>query len=343
MKKIYLSVFLFLVVALTGCKDNERNVKNEPQRVKVELMTVTASNDLHTGRYSGTAEEENGTALSFPVSGTVRTLKVHLGQRVVFGQLIATLDPTSMQSSYNAAKAAFKRTEDTYNRMKELHEKGSLPEIKWVEVQSLLEQARSMQEIAAKNLYDCKLYAPYSGVISEKNIEVGQNVMPGMPVVQLVTASQLKVKIAVPETEITSVSVGQDAKIQVPALGRKVLTGTVDKKGIMANPFSRSYDVKLNVKDTDSGLMPGMVVEVSLLSSAQKTDSQCIIPANIVQLDERNNNFIWVNKNGRATKRIIRCGDYMANGVTVLSGLSAGDQIIVKGQHKVCEGTEVNL
>ena len=66
---------------------------------------------------SGTAEEENGTALSFPVSGTVRTLKVHLGQRVVFGQLIATLDPTSMQSSYNAAKAAFKRTEDTYNRM----------------------------------------------------------------------------------------------------------------------------------------------------------------------------------------------------------------------------------
>ena len=148
---------------------------------------------------------------------------------------------------------------------------------------------------------------------------------------------------AVPETEITSVSVGQDAKIQVPALGRKVLTGTVDEKGIMANPFSRSYDVKLNVKDTDSGLMPGMVVEVSLLSSAQKTDSQCIIPANIVQLDERNNNFIWVNKNGRATKRIIRCGDYMANGVTVLSGLSAGDQIIVKGQHKVCEGTEVNL
>lgn len=96
MKKIYLSVFLFLVVALTGCKDNERNVKNEPQRVKVELMTVTASNDLHTGRYSGTAEEENGTALSFPVSGTVRTLKVHLGQRVVFGQLIATLDPTSI-------------------------------------------------------------------------------------------------------------------------------------------------------------------------------------------------------------------------------------------------------
>lgn len=343
MKKIFLPIILILFFTAIGCQNKEK-VENSSQQVKVELMTVREKgNCLLTGRYSGTVEEENGTPLSFSVSGTVQTLEIHLGQHVSSGQLIATLDPTSMQSSYNAAKASLGQALDVHNRMKTLHEKGSIPEIKWVEAQSRLDQARSMEEIAAKNLHDCKLYAPYSGVISKKNIEVGQNVMPGTPVAQLVTTSQLKVKIAVPETEISAITIGQNAEMKVPALDGKILKGIVEEKGIVANPLSRSYDVKIRVKDITAGLMPGMVTEVSLLSSESQVVSPCIIPAGIVQLDEHNNNFVWVNKDGKATKRIIRCGDFTANGVTVLSGLNVGDEIIVKGQQKVCEGTEVCL
>ena len=91
-----------------------------------------------------------------------------LGDRVAKGQLIATVDPFSMQSSYDAAKASLAQAEDAYRRMKELYDKGSLPEIKWVEVQSKLQQAKSMEEVARKNLDDCKLYAPFSGIISER-------------------------------------------------------------------------------------------------------------------------------------------------------------------------------
>ena len=83
------------------------------------------------------------------------------------------LDATSVRSSYDAAKAALVQAEDAYRRMEELHAKGSLPEIKWVEVQSKLQQARSMEEMARKNLKDCKLYAPFSGVIADKSVEVG--------------------------------------------------------------------------------------------------------------------------------------------------------------------------
>lgn len=343
MKKNYLSAVLLLAIIVIGCQ-NEENEKKSLQKVKVELMTVMENgNSLQTGRYSGTAEEENATPLSFSVAGTVKSLKIHLGQQVASGQLIAELDPTSMQSSYNAAKASLGQAMDVYNRMKSLYEKGSLPEIKWVEAQSRLDQARSMEEIAAKNLHDCKLYAPYGGIISKKNIEVGQNVMPGTPVAQLVTTSQLKVKIAVPETEISAITIGQNAEMKVPALDGKILKGIVEEKGIVANPLSRSYDVKIRVKDITAGLMPGMVTEVSLLSSESQVVSPCVIPAGIVQLDEHNNNFVWVNKDGKATKRIIRCGDFTANGVTVLSGLNVGDEIIVKGQQKVCEGTEVCL
>ena len=117
-----------------------------------------------------------------------------------------------MQNTYQAAKAALKQAEDAYQRMKELHEKGSLAEMKWVEVQSKLQQAQSMEAVARKNLTDCQLYAPFSGVIAEKSLEVGQNVVPGVQVLKLVSDDRLKVRISVPETEIARVARGAESR-----------------------------------------------------------------------------------------------------------------------------------
>ena len=220
---------LLLLFGLTSCQNNgDKQTTMSP--VKVKVLRVSSSEIDGTERFSGTVEEANSTSLSFSIMGTVKTVHVGLGDRVAKGQLIATVDPLSMQSSYDAAKASLEQAEDAYRRMKELYDKGSLPEIKWVEVQSKLQQAKSMEEVARKNLDDCKLYAPFSGIISEKMAEVGQNIMPGLPVVKLVTANQLKVKIAVPETEIAAIATGQKATITVSALNGRVFAGTVTER-----------------------------------------------------------------------------------------------------------------
>lgn len=340
MKINHLTVALLLALLAAGCQEEEKQ-KGTALPVKVGLINVTTETARDKITYSGTVEEECGTTLSFSTAGTVRTIHFGLGQRVAAGQLIATLDSASMQSSYNAARATLLQAEDACRRMKELHAKGSLPEIKWMEVLSRLEQARSMEQIAAKGLNDCRLYAPFAGVIAEKSIEKGQNIMPGVPVARLVATSGMKVKIAVPETEIASVAIGQEATVMVPALNGKTVTAKVVEKGITANPVSRSYDVKLQVTEVLSDLMPGMVAEVSLQSPALDVD--CVIPAHIVQLDEQNKLFVWVTENGKAHKRIILCGEYTSNGVVIKSGLEKGDSIIAEGWQKVCEGTEVCL
>ena len=152
-----------------------------------------------------------------------------------------------MQNRYQAAKAALKQAEDAYQRMKELHEKGSLAEMKWVEVQSKLQQAQSMEAVARKNLTDCQLYAPFSGVIAEKSLEVGQNVVPGVQVLKLVSDDRLKVRISVPETEIARVARGQKAVIEAPVLNGTTAEGVVTEKGVQANPLSRSYEVNVSI------------------------------------------------------------------------------------------------
>ena len=223
MKKTGNVVVLPLTLCLLGCS-GEKNQEKPVEPVRVKVMEVNSSEAEVVHRFSGTIEEGTGSSLSFAVMGTVKRLHVGLGDRVTSGQFIAELDPLSMQSSYEAAKASLEQAEDAYSRMKELHDKGSLPEIQWVEVQSKLRQARSMEEIASKNLKDTRLYAPFSGVIAEKNVEAGQNVAPGVPVVKLVSLSGLKVRISVPETEVGHVSLGQEVEIIVPALNGKRYT-----------------------------------------------------------------------------------------------------------------------
>ena len=308
-----------------------------------ECGTTSASGDFG---YSGTVEEENGAVLSFSQGGTIKQLRVKVGDRVRRGQLIATVDPTSVRNAYDMARSTRSQAEDAYKRMKQLHDKGSLPDIKWVEAQSQLQQAQSTENIARKNLGDCNLYAPFDGVISEKNAEVGQNAAPGMPVVKLVTTNVLNVVISVPESEMATIHMRQHADIVVQALGGKHYSGYVAEKGVIADPVSRSYSVKIRVEGADGALLPGMVSQVGLAGvsadSYDGVDIAIVIPAQLVQIADDNSNFVWVDEGGKAVCRHIVCGEYSSNGVTIVSGLSRGDKLIVEGQQKVSSGTKLS-
>ena len=335
---------------LLSCGKNESK-QYAIEAVKVKEMTVGASDGMFSSAadgnygYSGTVEEENGSALSFTTGGTIMQLRVKVGDRVRKGQLIASVDPTSIRNNYEMAHATKMQAEDAYKRMKQLHDKGSLPDIKWVEAQSQLQQAVSAENIARKSLGDCNLYAPFGGVISEKYAEVGQNAAPGMPVVKLVTTNVLNVKISVPESEMASIHVRQRARIQVQALDGKQYEGYVIEKGVIADPVSRSYDVKIRVEGVDHALLPGMVSQVSLAkidaSLSSNGSAAIVIPASLVQIADDNSRFVWVDEGGKAVRRSITLGEYQSNGVVITSGLKQGDKLIVEGQQKVCSGTKV--
>ena len=150
----------------------------------------------------GHRRKRNETALSFSSPGTIGQLNVKVGDRVRKGQPLATIDPQTSRNAYDMAHATRVQAEDAYRRMKQLHDKGSLSEIKWVEAQSQLQQAVAAENIARKNLDDCTLTAPCDGIVSETNGEPGQNVVPGPPVVKLVSTTLLNVVVSVPENEI---------------------------------------------------------------------------------------------------------------------------------------------
>lgn len=333
-------LLLLSALILTGCKDNKKQTETQPLQVKTMEVTQQPTTDGRT--FPGTLEETVGTVLSFNVSGTLKSINVSTGTRVAQGQLIAVVDDATLKNSHDIALATLNQAKDAYARMKQLHDAGSLPEMQWVEVQSKLEQAQSAERISCKSLTDSRLYAPFSGVISEKNAEAGQNVLPGAPVVKLVKTQQVKVKVAVPENEISNIRVGGTATVSVSALSGKTFTGRIVEKGVAANPLTRSYDVKALLNNPTGELMPGMICDVSL-SSSSSAKTVIMLPANIIQIDKDNREFVWTAVGGKAHKVYVATGDVTDRGVIVTSGLSAGDKVITEGQQKVSEGTLITV
>ena len=174
-----------VLVVLCSCGEKKGAASEQTVRVKVQEIHAEAVNGEQG--FSGTIEEASGASLSFAGSGTIRRIYVSEGQTVRQGQLIAELDPTTMQNAYTIAKTSLDQAQDTYNRMKELHDAGSLPEMQWIQIENQLKSARASEAMARKSLHDTKLYAPFSGFIASKDAEMGQNAGPGMPVVKLVS------------------------------------------------------------------------------------------------------------------------------------------------------------
>lgn len=326
-----------LTVAAFGC--DSRTQTPEERTIRVRTVAAAADTLARSREYVGVIEEESAAALSFSVPGTVNRISVREGMRVRGGETLAELETANLRSAHEAAQAALRQAEDAMRRLQQLYDKGSLPEIQYVEAQTKLAQARSIAEIAAKNLSDSRLTAPFDGVIGRLSADAGENVMSGQPVLTLYDTHTVHAKISVPESEIASLRTGDRAVVRVAALGERTFTGSLTEKGVVGNALSHTYEVKIRLRNEDGALLPGMVCS----TATQDGDglSAIVLPSRAVQVSHTGDRFVWSVKNGRAVRTEVVTGPMTARGVVILAGLRNGDRVITEGAHKVGEGTKV--
>ena len=341
----FLSIFL-----LEGCSDKKKDDARAPICVEV----ITAGDDTHgeAKDYVGTVEEKMGSTLSFEVAGNITSLRVDEGDRVSKGQVLATIDPISLKEAHRATLSTLKQAQDAYNRFLPLHKSGTISDMRWVDIESKLDQAKAAESIARQQLSHSTLLAPYAGVIASKNADMGTYVLPGQPVLKLADVAQVNVKISVPESEISHLYVGDQVSIHVAALGDAAFIGRITEKGIDANPVSHTYDVKALITNSHGKLLPGMVCNAKVYASSIRSNihnqstlpaTNIVLPANCIELGVDNSRFVWTVVKGKAHQQYVNVGDFKGDGVIILSGIKPGDQVIVSGQQKVSEGMKVKI
>lgn len=342
--KLYYSFFVCVLSAimLSGCRQKE-DVKSDSilsKEILVKIMEVSAIKDSSRTYYVGTVEELQSVKLSFPIPGNLKNINFSEGQHVKKGQLLAVLEDANYESMYEAAAAKEKQAQDGYTRLSSVYKSGSLPEVKYVEIETNLEQAKSALKIAKKNLDDCRLICPIDGVIGKRLIEPGMNAIPDNPVLVVVKIEKVFVMVAVPESEIAHLSLGQKADVIVPALDNAAREGVIDEKGVLADALSHTYQVKIKIDNKGEDIRPGMVCKVWTNTESQK--ERIIIPQHAIQ-NGSSGRYVYVidTKNKKASVRNVSTGSISGNGIVISSGLNAGESIAVMGYQNLFNNASV--
>jgi RND family efflux transporter MFP subunit len=378
MKEIKILLLLAIIMIGSSCSNKKENRQKAPTQVKTEV--VTAGGQMTNESYVGIVEENEATAVSFTGMGVVKRMLVREGQAVGRGQLLALMDDTQARNLLTGAEAQMAQAEDALQRYGMLHDAGSLPEVQWVEIQSKVAQAQSQLAVAKKNLADCRLVAPVSGIIGRQQVKAGETAVPSQAVVTILDVSRVKVKVSVPEAEMNAITPHTPSMIIVEAAGKKVSGGRIEK-GVVADAMTHTYDIRINVPNGDRKLLPGMVAQVRMKTQNQKptpalprggslntpsnddatnrnTNAKAnqsplpsggegggfYLPITSVQRRPDGSLFVWtVDNQKKAHRTAVTVGASQGNRISIMSGVTAGQRVVTEGYQKLSEGTEVRF
>jgi multidrug efflux pump subunit AcrA (membrane-fusion protein) len=265
------------------------------------------------------------------------------------------------------ARIAFERAQDEYQRMKFLFDRKSLDandfhkfEAAYLSAKQNYEMARqgsrsedklaaeaqtrsaiAQMQDARRHLANCRLVAPISGFVGMKHANVGDFVAAGNPVFSVLDLDPVKVRVAIPESEIGKIRVGAAATVTIPSLAGQTFKGTLDALGVSADPASRTYTAKTAVANRDHQLRDGMVSQARIFGSEQV--HVLTVPGSAIVRDARGveNVYVYYPARQKAFARRVETGDFWGSEVVIKSGLAANDQVVIVGQQNLHEGSSV--
>lgn len=320
---------------LTACHPKESTASID-QPIPVEIQCISATGNQTTITYVGKVEAD-ALNLSFAMGGKLTSLKVQNNQIVHKGDIIATVEDTQAKNALSLAQASLQQAQDAYERVKTVYDQGGVSPMQWVELQSKLQQAQAMVNTALKNVEDCTLRAPKDGVITHCESEVGALLVPSQRLASLLDLSTLSIAFAVPESERAELKIGDTLQVVIPAVADSTLEAVISQKGLVGDAVVHTYEFKADLVRPLADCMPGMVCKVKRITAESENQ---VVPATCILLYQ-NSKAVWVMQNGRAVRREIVTGAYLANGVEVKSGLQVGDSVVVSGYQKLYAGRAI--
>jgi len=312
--------------------------------VDVNVDTLQVETFKNKVELQGIIESKNTLDVTAEAGGIITSVSVTQGSRVSAGQVIATLDNSTLNSQIAELKNALSLAQTTYDRQASLFKQNIGTEMQVLQaknrVDDLKQKIATTQTMASKYV----VRAPYSGTIDEVYISKGEMAGPGMPVAKLVNQGDNVIRIQASEKFIGAFKKGDKVIVSYPVLGLKA-EERIETVGQSIDPENRSFI--LFIKPTKYLNM----IKPNLLSIVEVNDfeapSAITIPTKIIyKLDNKRYVYIVsVNEKGQsiAKKQEIEIERSFINQTIVKSGLKASDIIIVTGFQNVSEGDLLNI
>ena len=342
-------LILGLIVILGGriIEEQDRRAEAKKTAMKkevpaVRIITLTLKPERLEDKISLPAEVEAFEDLwvKAEVKGQVLDIPAKEGQSVKKGQLLVRLDDRDYRSRLARIEANFRLAKQDYGRMATLVQKNIAAESKLDEIEARLEELKAQRSEAQLSLDRTRITAPISGQLNEIKAKKGDLLDVNQQVAQILQFKKVKVTVGVPESDVAAVFDLNEAGVIIEALGNRKVKGKKIFLSRQPRTLARLYDLELMVPNPDGRILPGMFGQVELVKRV--FDQALAVPlyAVITHGDER---FVYVEKDGKAERRLIKLGVLVGWQVHVEAGLNPGDRVIVVGQRFLDDGQAVKI
>ena len=334
------SRMLLCCITLIGCSKQKTEVEQE-----VPLVMVTQPSSLHLEQksYAGEVQARQQTALAFRVAGQVTQRFADVGDQVKVGQVLAKLDVQDAALQLNAARAqlesaqsAAKIASDELQRFQQLLPMNAVSRSQYDAVKNQyqhamaqLKQAQSNYAVSSNQTDYNQLRATKNGVITERNIEVGQVLAAGQVAYQLAIDGEREVVIGVPEQAVAEIRVGQEATVSLWSQPDSRFTGTVREISPAADQ-SRTFKVKVALREGNAQIQLGQSARVFLTRQANQG---LYVPLSSVSATGQQAFVLVLQADSTVRQTPVTLGAYGRDSVPVLSGLQAQDYVVMGGVH----------
>jgi membrane fusion protein, multidrug efflux system len=349
----YFSALLVtLALALGACKDKSASAEPaEALPAVVQTEAVTSIEVPRTLRLTGTLRGNREVDLAANANGRVMVTAVERGEQIKPGQVLAKLDvrAAALSAAEARAMAASSRAQESQarvecDRYEQLKAKGAISDLEYqqkitqCQTLPLSSQAASARAaLAAQNVGDGIIRAPFEGVITERYIEVGQYVRQDSRIATIVSLDPIRVEIAVPEAEVGKVREGAELGFTVAAYPGRRFDGKIRFVSGALRATTRDLLIEALVSNPDRALMPGMFADVELTVGTQQLPG---VPKRaIVTKDEQARVFAVVE--GHLEERVIAVGPEVAGRVAVTRGVLEGEKVVVSELAALTNGLKV--
>jgi RND family efflux transporter MFP subunit len=308
---------------------------------------------------SGALRALNQVSVKARVAGEVQQVLVREGEAVATGQVLARIDPIDYQARVDQARGSLVASQgqldiatQTRNNNQVLLDKGFISRNAFDTAASQfdiaranLDSARGALEVSRKALADTVVRSPMKGLVSARNVQPGEKVAVDGKLLDVVDLSQMELEAPVPTNDILKVSIGQEVLVSVEGLPQQV-RGTVVRINPATQSGSRSIMVYVRVDNPGAILRAGMFADASL--TLERRDQVLTAPASAIQVEDGNAYLYTIEQGLLARRQVVtglrgRSTGSDGDAVEIISGVSAGTQIVRANLGLLREGTEVHI
>jgi RND family efflux transporter MFP subunit len=350
---------LVALTAIAGCKGTESTkAATTPAGMIVgpENVAVVKAEQLRSGpALSGNLEPEMQATVRAEVGGSVLQTMAEQGDRVSAGEALARIDDAVLREAELAAKAQVTTAQNAAEiakrqvaRNEALMKAGAIAErdLELVRNQltgaeSQLANAQAQLANAQKQLAKATVNAPFSGVVSARQVSAGDVVQPGGALFTIVNPSTMRLEASVPADQLSAIRVGAPVDFTVNGYPNRQFTGRITRINPVADPSTRQVRLIVSLPNANGVLVGGLFADGHVASEVRTAP---VIPAAAV--DERGlKPFVMLIKNGVVTKAEVELGirDAATETVEVRGGIAPGDTILLGAARGISEKTPVKV